>query len=142
MNVNLLNKVESGYMRNDANSFAVGDTVKVYNIIREGEKSRVQIFRGVVIAKKGSGTRASFTVRKISDGIGVEKIFPTHSPNVQKIEVVRTGKVRRAKLYFLRDRVGKAALKVKSGRDLVVEMGTSEAPAEAAAAPTEAGEEK
>ncbi len=113
MDSSLLAKIEGKYIKNDPMSFRVGDTVKVHNLIREGEKSRVQIFQGMVIAKKGSGARETFTVRKISDGVGVEKIFPIHSPNVEKIEVTKTGKVRRAKLYYLRDRVGKAALKVK-----------------------------
>lgn len=117
MNSELLSKVESGYYKNDTQSFNVGDMVKVHNVIRDGEKSRVQIFAGLVIAKKGSGTRATFTVRKISDGIGVEKIFPIHSPNVEKIEVTRRGKVRQAKLFYLRDRVGKSALKVKQGSE-------------------------
>jgi large subunit ribosomal protein L19 len=114
MNSALLQKVESSYLKEELPSFSVGDTVKVHNVIREGDKSRVQIFRGIVIATKGSGTRAMFTVRKISDGIGVEKIFPLHSPNVQKVELIKSGKVRRSKLYFMRSRVGKQALKVKA----------------------------
>lgn len=115
----MLSVVEKPFYKNNEDSFSIGDVVRVHNVIREGEKSRIQIFQGLVIAKKHSGIRATFTVRKISSGIGVEKIFPVHSPNVEKIEVVKKGKVRRAKLYYLRDRVGKAALKVKAGGDLV-----------------------
>ncbi len=124
MNTKILQKVEKAYYKHDFSSFNVGDTIKVHNIIREKsfdakskeekEKTRIQIFEGIVIAKKGSGTRATFTVRKIAaNRIGVEKIFPIHSPNIEKIELVRKGSVRRAKLYYLRDRIGKRALKVK-----------------------------
>ena len=90
----------------------IGDTIKVHNLIKEGNRERVQIFEGTVIAKQGGGISETFTVRRVAYGVGVEKTFPIHSPNVQKVEVVRVGKVRRAKLYYLRDRVGKAA-KVK-----------------------------
>ncbi len=90
----------------------IGDTVKVHVKIREGEKERIQIFEGTVIARKGSGVSETFTVRRVSYGVGVERVFPLHSPNVVKVESVRHGRVRRAKLYYLRDRVGKAA-KVK-----------------------------
>ena len=90
----------------------VGDTVKVHVKIREGDKERIQVFEGTVIARKGSGVSETFTVRRVSYGVGVERVFPVHSPNVDKIELIRTGKVRRSKLYYLRDRVGKAA-KVK-----------------------------
>ena len=90
----------------------IGDTVKVHVKIREGEKERIQIFEGTVIARKGSGVSETFTVRRVSYGVGVERVFPIHSPNVVKVEAVRHGRVRRAKLYYLRDRVGKAA-KVK-----------------------------
>ncbi len=92
--------------------FRVGDTVKVYGKIKEGTHERIQVFEGTVIKKQGGSNRATFTVRKISNGVGVEKTWPLHSPNVEKVEVVRMGKVRRAKLYYLRDRVGKRA-KVK-----------------------------
>lgn len=85
----------------------VGDTVKIYNKIKEGTRERVQLFEGTVIAKNGGGISETFTVRRISYGIGVEKTFPVHSPNVEKVEIVRSGKVRRAKLYYLRDKVGK-----------------------------------
>ncbi len=92
--------------------FKIGDTVKVHVKIREGERERIQIFEGIVIAKRGSGVSETFTVRRISYGTGIERVFPVNSPNVAKVEVVRSGKVRRSKLYYLRDRVGKAA-KVK-----------------------------
>lgn len=90
----------------------VGDTVRVYNKIKEGTRERIQIFEGTIIAKHGGGISETFTVRRISYGVGVEKTFPLHSPNVDKVETIRSGKVRRAKLYYLRDRVGKAS-KVK-----------------------------
>ena len=90
----------------------IGDTVKVSVRVREGEKSRIQIFEGTVIARKGSGVSETFTVRRVSYGVGVERVFPIHSPNVEAVKVVRHGRVRRSKLYYLRDRVGKAA-KVK-----------------------------
>ena len=89
--------------------FSIGDTVKVHNKIKEGAKERIQIFEGTVIARRGGGISETFTVRRVSYGVGTEKTFPLHSPNVAKVEVVRVGKVRRAKLYYLRDRVGKAA---------------------------------
>lgn len=91
----------------------VGDTVKVHVRIKEGDKERIQLFEGTVIAQKHGGVQETFTVRRIAHGCGIERVFPIHSPNVEKVEVVRSGKVRRAKLYYLRDRVGKAA-KVKS----------------------------
>ena len=90
----------------------VGSTVRVHVKIREGERERIQVFEGTVIAKKGSGVSSTFTVRRVAYGCGVERVFPVHSPNVAKVELVRNGKVRRSKLYYLRDRVGKAA-KVK-----------------------------
>ena len=90
----------------------IGDTVKVHVKIREGDKERIQLFEGTVIARKGSGVSETFTVRRVSYGVGVERVFPLHSPNVAKVELVRHGRVRRSKLYYLRDRVGKAA-KVK-----------------------------
>lgn len=94
-------------------NFSIGDTVRVSVNIREGQRERIQMFEGTVIAKKGSGVSETFTVRRISYGVGVERVFPLHSPNVVDVKVIRSGKVRRAKLYYLRDRVGKAA-KVKS----------------------------
>jgi large subunit ribosomal protein L19 len=107
--------VESEYLRDDIPDFRPGDTVKVHVRVVEGSRERVQIFQGVVISRKGGGTRETFTVRKISFGIGVERTFPLHSPIISKIEIVSRGKVRRAKLYYLRERVGKAA-KVKEKR--------------------------
>ena len=99
-------------LKTEVTQFNIGDTVKVYVRITEGEKQRIQLFEGTVIARRGSGISETFTVRRVSYGVGVEKTFPIHSPNVEKIEIFRRAKVRRAKLYYLRDRVGKAA-KVK-----------------------------
>ena len=99
-------------LKSEVPAIEVGDTVKVSVKIREGEKERIQAFEGTVIACKGSGVSATFTVRRVSYGVGVERVFPVHSPNVAKVEVLRHGRVRRSKLYYLRDRVGKAA-KVK-----------------------------
>jgi large subunit ribosomal protein L19 len=107
--MNLMNLVEDEQLNRNLDPFKVGDTVKVHVIIREGGKERIQIFKGDVIAKKGAGASETFTVRKISFGIGVERIFPLHSKMIKKIEVVRRGKVRRAKLYYLRSLKGKAA---------------------------------
>jgi large subunit ribosomal protein L19 len=101
--------VESEYLREDIPDFRPGDTVKVHVRVVEGNRERIQVFQGVVIARKGGGTRETFTVRKVSFGVGVERTFPLHSPIIAKIEVVTQGKVRRAKLYYLRDRVGKKA---------------------------------
>lgn len=101
--------IEAKELREKTPVFAVGDTVKVHVKVKEGEKERIQIFEGLVIARRGGGVSASFTVRKISDGVGVERIFPLHSPIVDQIEVTRQGRVRRAKLYYLRERRGKAA---------------------------------
>ncbi len=105
----LATNIEQPHLKTDLTDFNPGDTIKVYVKIREGEKTRIQVFQGVVIRKRGGGSKASFTVRKISYGVGVERIFPLHSPNIQKIEVTRQGKVRRARLYYLRERKGKAA---------------------------------
>ena len=102
----------SEQLKTDVPQFEIGDTVKVHNKIKEGTRSRIQLFEGTVIAKHNGGISETFTVRRISYGCGIEKTFPLHSPNVEKVEVVRSGKVRRAKLYYLRDRVGKSA-KVK-----------------------------
>ncbi len=103
-------------MKKEVPSFSIGDTVKVHNLIKEGNRERIQIFEGTVIRKKNGGISETFTVRRISYGVGVEKTFPIHSPNVVNVEVVRKGKVRRARLYYLRDRVGKAS-KVKEKLD-------------------------
>lgn len=99
-------------LKSEVPELNIGDTVKVHVNIKEGEKQRIQIFEGTIIAKKHGGVSETFTVRRVSHGCGVERVFPVHSPNVVKVEVVRYGKVRRAKLYYLRDRVGKSA-KVK-----------------------------
>lgn len=104
--------VTDGMVKEDKPAIKIGDVVKVHVKIREGERERIQIFEGTVIARKGSGVSETFTVRRVSYGVGVERVFPVNSPNVAKVELVRSGKVRRAKLYYLRDRVGKAA-KVK-----------------------------
>lgn len=105
--------IEQGSMKEQAPVVEVGDLVRVSVRIKEGDKSRIQMFEGTVIAKKHGGINETFTVRRVAHGCGVERVFPLHSPSVEKVEVVRNGKVRRAKLYYLRDRVGKAA-KVKS----------------------------
>lgn len=108
----IIKNIEAEQLKEQAPEFRVGDTVKVYGKIKEGNRERVQVFEGTVLKRQGGGARETFTVRKNSNGIGVEKTWPLHSPNVEKIEVVRRGKVRRAKLNYLRDRVGKKA-KVK-----------------------------
>ena len=108
----IIRSIEAEQLRTDVAEFAVGDTVKVYGKIKEGNRERVQVFEGTVIKIQGGSNRTTFTVRKSSNGVGVEKTWPLHSPNVEKVEVVRRGKVRRSKLYYLRDRVGKKA-KVK-----------------------------
>lgn len=108
----IIRKIEAEQMKENAPEFNVGDTVKVYAKIKEGNRERIQIFEGTVIKRQNGGVRETFTVRKNSNGIGVEKTWPLHSPSVENVEVVRRGKVRRAKLYYLRTRVGKAA-KVK-----------------------------
>ena len=109
----ILEKIEQEQLKPKMTPFAVGDSVKVSTRVIEGDKERIQIFAGIVIARKGTGINASFTVRRISYGEGVERIFPLHSPRVAEIEVVREGKVRRAKLHYLRGRKGKAAMTVK-----------------------------
>ena len=110
--MDIIRAIEAKQIKENAENFSVGDTVKVFFKIVEGTTERIQVFEGIVIAKNNSGIRKTFTVRKISYGVGVEKIFPVHSPRIEKIEVLRRGRVRRAKLYYLRSRVGKAA-KVK-----------------------------
>ncbi|MCC5948806.1 MAG: 50S ribosomal protein L19 [Nitriliruptoraceae bacterium] len=115
--MNKVDIVEESRLRDDLPEFWPGDTVKVNVRVVEGTRSRVQVFEGVVISKRGGGLRESFTVRKISFGVGVERTFPLHSPVIESIEVTRRGKVRRAKLYYLRDRVGKKA-RIKEKREL------------------------
>lgn len=105
----MLEQLESAYLRDDIPEFRAGDTVRVHVRVVEAGRERVQVFEGVVIARDGAGIKSTFTVRKISFGVGVERVFPVHAPIIQKIEVTRRGKVRRGKLYYLRDRVGKAA---------------------------------
>ena len=113
MNQALLKKIQSAQFRKDDAKFNVGDSVRVHNKVVEGDKERIQIFSGVVIGKRGGGLNETFTVRRISYGEGVERIFPLHSPRVDKIEVEREGQVRRAKLTYLRKRIGKGATLVK-----------------------------
>jgi len=110
--MNLMQAFTEKYKKAQPPVVAIGDTVKVHLKVKEGNRERIQIFEGTVIAKKHGGIEETFTVRRVSYGVGVEKVFPIHAPSIEKIEVVRHGKVRRAKLYYLRDRVGKAA-KVK-----------------------------
>ena len=110
--MNLMQAFTEKYKKAQPPVVAIGDTVKVHLKVKEGNRERIQVFEGTVIAKKHGGIEETFTVRRISYGVGVEKVFPLHAPSIEKIEVVRHGKVRRAKLYYLRDRVGKAA-KVK-----------------------------
>ncbi|MEZ3506392.1 MAG: 50S ribosomal protein L19 [Lachnospiraceae bacterium] len=108
----IIREIEAEQLKEKVDEFNVGDTVKVYGKIKEGNRERVQVFEGTVLKKQGGSNRETFTVRKVSNGVGVEKTWPMHSPNVERVEVVRRGKVRRAKLNYLRDRVGKRA-KVK-----------------------------
>ncbi len=113
--MDLLKEVEKRNMKEGVPHFSPGDTVRVYVKVIEGNRERTQAFEGVVIRRQGSGTRETFTVRRVSFGIGVERIFPVHSPSIDKIEIIRKGKVRRAKLYFLRKRKGKSA-RIKESR--------------------------
>ena len=110
--MDIMKAFESKYVKENCPEVAIGDTVKVHLKVKEGNRERIQVFEGTVIAKKHGGIEETFTVRRVSYGVGVEKVFPVHSPAIEKVELVRHGKVRRAKLYYLRDRVGKAA-KVK-----------------------------
>lgn len=107
-----IEKFNQGQLKSEVADFRIGDTVAVAVRIKEGQKERIQMFEGTVISRKGGGLTETFTVRRLSYGVGVERVFPVHSPNVESVKVIRRGKVRRAKLYYLRDRVGKAA-KVK-----------------------------
>ena len=140
MNQALLDKIESAQLRKDAMDFGVGDTVRVHTKVVEGDKERIQVFSGVVIGRRGHGLNETFTVRRISYGEGVERIFPIHSPRVEKVEVERKGSVRRAKLTYLRKRLGRGAtlVKEKSGKGA---SGHPPAPAPApASAPAPAAE--
>ena len=114
MNQELLDKVESAQLRKEPLEFNVGDSVKVHTKVVEGEKERIQVFAGLVIGRRGHGMNETFTVRRISYGEGVERVFPIHSPRIDKVVVERQGKVRRAKLTYLRERIGKKALAVKA----------------------------
>ena len=110
--MDLIKALTNEQLKSEVPELNIGDTVRVHNKIKEGNKERIQMFEGTIIAIKGSGISESFTVRRVSYGIGVEKTFPVHSPNVEKVDIIRSGQVRRAKLYYLRDRAGKSA-KVK-----------------------------
>lgn len=114
MNQEILDKVESAQLRKEPLEFNVGDSVKVHTKVVEGEKERIQVFAGLVIGRRGHGMNQTFTVRRISYGEGVERVFPVHSPRIDKVVVERQGKVRRAKLTYLRERIGKKALAVKA----------------------------
>jgi len=107
--MDIIRSIEQEQIRTDRPDFGPGDTVRVHVKVVEADRERIQVFEGVVLRRKGGGLRETFTVRKLSGGVGVERVFPLHSPRVDKIEVVRRGRVRRAKLYYLRDRVGRAA---------------------------------
>jgi large subunit ribosomal protein L19 len=136
--MNEIRAIEASQMKNEPDNFKVGDTVKVHFKIVEGKNERIQIYEGLVIAMKNSRVGKTFTVRKTSYGVGVERIFPLHSPRIARVEVVRPGKVRRAKLYYIRDKIGKSA-KIK---ELIVSRKAdvaAKAAKSAPAAPTEAG---
>ena len=137
--MDLIKTIEETQKRPGAQEFNVGDTVKVYFKIVEGKTERIQVFEGIVLCKKNESARQTFTVRKISYGVGVERVFPYNSPRIVKVEVVRPGKVRRAKLYYLRDKIGKdAKVKTLVGAKITAAMEARNARAEAAAAATEA----
>ncbi|MCC5834237.1 MAG: 50S ribosomal protein L19 [Opitutales bacterium] len=112
----IINEITADQLKDDRSNFKVGDGVRVHTRVREGNKERIQVFAGIVIARKGSGIHETFTVRRISFGEGVERVFPVHSPNIEKIEVDRESVTMRARMYYLRDRIGKAANKVKEKR--------------------------
>ena len=116
MNEQLLNEITNEYLQEGRDQFKVGDGVKVHVRVREGDKERIQIFAGIVIARKGSGIHETFTVRRIASGVGVERVFPVNSPLIDKIEVDRESITMRARMFYLRDRVGKEATKVKEKR--------------------------
>ncbi|MCL2765298.1 MAG: 50S ribosomal protein L19 [Treponema sp.] len=131
--MNEINAIEAEQMKTELDQFKVGDTVKVHFKIVEGKNERIQIYEGLVIAMKNSKVGKTFTVRKISYGVGVERVFPLHSPRIVKVEVVRPGKVRRAKLYYIREKIGKGA-KIK---ELIIKKGSKNTKAPAAAAEQE-----
>ncbi|MBQ9495180.1 MAG: 50S ribosomal protein L19 [Treponema sp.] len=137
--MDIIKSIEEKQKRASAMGFNIGDTVKVYFKIVEGKTERIQIFEGIVIAKKHGSTRESFTVRKESYGIGVERVFPMHSPRISKVEIVRPGKVRRAKLYYLRDAVGKAKrVKTRVGGNVAAQLAERNARVNAIATAEEA----
>ncbi|HHX18662.1 MAG TPA: 50S ribosomal protein L19 [Clostridium sp.] len=111
--MDIIRAIEQEQLKTDLTNFEIGDYVKVHVKIKEGNRERIQIFEGTIIGRRGSGIKETFTVRRITYGVGVERVFPVHSPKIENVEIVRKGKVRRAKLFYLRDRVGKAA-KVKT----------------------------
>src|ERR1700743_3817170 len=135
MNQALLNKIESEQFRKNAGQFAIGDSVKVHTKVVEGDKERIQVVAGVVIGRRGAGLNETFTVRRISYGEGVERVFPIHSPRVDKVEVERQGAVRRAKLTYLRKRLGKGAtlVKEKEGRSAAADNAAAKKAAKASA---------
>ena len=143
-------QIEKGYLKENVPNFKSGDTLRVHVKIKEGDKERIQVFQGTVIGRRGGGTGETFTVRKVSGGIGVERIFPLHSPNVDKIELVRSGKVRRSKLYYLRDLTGKSARIKEQITDSAANKKTAKTKVETKAAidstpvekPTEKNEKK
>jgi large subunit ribosomal protein L19 len=132
MNQVILDKIESEQYRKEVGEFAVGDSVRVHTKVVEGDKERIQIFSGVVIGRRGHGLNCTFTVRRISYGEGVERVFPVHSPRIDKVEVERKGSVRRAKLSYLRDRIGKGATLVKEKESVRPVKGASKAAAKEA----------
>lgn len=144
MSDQIIQKVEKKYLKSKVPAFKVGDTVSIDTIVRDGERKRIQKFKGLVIAIKGAGLRKMVTLRKISYGIGVEKQLPVHSTNVGEIKVLKSGSVRRSKIYYMRDRIGKAAMKIKAGDPIVVieheeeAMPEEVAPVEVVAENTEA----
>ena len=131
MNITILNAIEKPQLKQGIPSFRVGDTVKVHAKVVEGDKERIQIFEGVVIGRQGSGSRESVRVRKLSYGVGVERLFPVHSPMIDKIELAKEGKVRRAKLYFLRELRGKAARIKEKERVLATAAGADQSAGQA-----------
>jgi large subunit ribosomal protein L19 len=131
MNITILNAIEKPQLKQGIPSFRVGDTVKVHAKVVEGDKERIQIFEGVVIGRQGSGSRESVRVRKLSYGVGVERLFPVHSPMIDKIELAKEGKVRRAKLYFLRELRGKAARIKEKERTYAVAAGADQSAEQA-----------
>lgn len=136
--MNVLDAVDAASLRSDIPTFRAGDELKVHVRVIEGNKSRIQVFQGIVIRRQGNGARETFTIRKVSYGVGVERTFPVHTPVIEKIEVVRRGDVRRAKLYYLRDLRGKAA-KIREKRgEMEASKSAAVAPAIAAAEVTEA----